>query len=175
MNLSMGELINVTALSRVFKKADTAIFGKDDAGYCIVSDGHFVLRAALSVDQQVALIQKVGTVPHNGECYRRIGKAEAQPFSYHAFDSFLNRETSGDPAYDTRIMFEGEGVTVRLYDFREGFAAVDTKYADMIAYPESIFMPKLSRIAPVHFSGHGEHLVVLPVNITLPECIKPRF
>lgn len=174
MNLSMGELINVTALSRVFKKADTAIFGKDDAGYCIVSDGHFVLRAALSVDQQVALIQKVGTVPHNGECYRRIGKAEAQPFSYHAFDSFLDRETSGEPAYDTRIMFEGESVTVRLYDFREGFAAIDTKYADMIAYPESIYMPKKSPNSPVHFAGHGEHMVVLPVRITLPEYIKPR-
>lgn len=175
MNLSLGELINVTALSRVFKKADTAIFGKDDGGFCIVSDGHFVLHAALNVEQQVALIQKIGTVPNNGECYRRIGKAEAQPFSYHAFDSFLERETSGDPVYDTRIMFEGEGVTVRLYDFRDGFAAIGTKYTDMIAYPESIFMPKLSHTAPVHFSGHCEHLVILPVNIMLPEYIKPRF
>lgn len=175
MNLSMGELINVTAMNRIFKKADTAIFGKDNDGYCIVSDGHFVIRASLSVDAQAALIQRMGVVPHNGECFRRIGKGDAQPFSYHAFDSFLDRETSGDPVYDTRIMFEGEGVTVRLYDFREGFAAIDTKYTDMIAYPESIFMPKLSHTAPVHFSGRCEHLVILPVNIMLPEYIKPRF
>lgn len=173
MNLSMGELINVTAMSRIFKKADTAIFGKDNDGFCIVSDGCFVIRAALSVDAQVALIQRMGVVPHNGECFRRIGKGDAQPFRLDAFESFLG-DAAGEEAFDTRIMFEGEGVTVRLYDFREGFAAIDTKYADMIAHPESIFMPKLSRIAPMHFTGHCEHLVILPVNITLPDYIKPR-
>lgn len=174
MNLSLGELINVTAMNRIFKKADTAIFGKDDAGFCIVSDGYFVIRAALSVDAQVALIQRMGVVPHNGECFRRIGKGDAQPFGIDAFTSFMAVET-GDPAIDTHIMFEGNGVTVRLYDFTDGFAAVNTQYVDMIAYPESIFMLKKSPTAPVHFTGHGEHMTVLPVRIALPEYIKPRF
>lgn len=173
MNLSLGELINVTAMNRIFKKADTAIFGKDDAGFCVVSDGYFVVRAALSVDAQTALIQRAGVVPHNGECFRRIGKGDTHPFGIDAFTSFLF-DDFGDPAIDTHIMFEGNGVTVRLYDFADGFAAVNTQYADMIAYPESIYMPKKSPTAPVHFTGHGEHMAVLPVRITLPEYIKPR-
>ena len=166
MKTSKGNLINLTALNKNIKKASLVIWGRDENGRDVISDGHWIVNAYIPTDSTAftTLVSIIGTIPENGQQFSKNGHGDAGPSSFD-FSRFWDVSRPYDVT-DTRITADiKDGRALRVFYVEGSYIAINADFYSMVADDYAVITTEEARKTfPLLFSSDNERALILPVN-----------
>lgn len=166
-NLSLGGLVNLTALNKALKKADVLLWGRlysgvDSCAYDYVSDGKFAAKVLIPTGSSAlaTLAGTFGTIPHDKVLLWTRGRGVSE--SRLDFEKVLDPERNA-VIFDTTLTAHTEYDDLRIYRGRTRYITVSTLYADMIADATGIWSEDNSPRDGLLFQRVNEKAFILPV------------
>ena len=159
---SFGGLVNLSALNKVLKNADTIVWQRDGR-IDHISDGHFLVKCYLPGDCSAVgtLFQRFGRVPEDGKALRWTNG------NVKDADSIDKLFPESTPHYvvDTGLTAKLTARTARIFCTPGGYVTVDTKYVDIIdnTLSKDIETSDLKDSAPLVFFREYEKALLLPI------------